>query len=121
MAANAPFRLAKHGDMPVPRLGQQSHHGAMSAWMKKHFRDYDPYKAPAILMPEGNHRATFGVYNTWRAEMRKKMGGTFDWENVSEPDMRILSESMFDAAGVPTGMRQDYWGWFERMKSALED
>jgi RHS repeat-associated protein len=114
-----PFSLGKHGDMPVPRLGQQSHHGAMSAWMKNHFTGYDPNKAPAILMPEMNHRATFGVYNTWRAEMRTSMGGTFDWKNVSEVDMRALSERMFDAAEVPRGLLQDYWNSFEGMKGAL--
>jgi hypothetical protein len=117
--ADDAFRLAKHGDMPSPRLGQQSHHGAMSAWMKKHFDGYDANKAPAILMPEANHHATFAVYNTWRAEMRQRMGGTFDWQNVSEAEMRALSEQMFDAARVPSVMRQDYWLWFEHMKSAL--
>jgi len=118
-SADDVFRLAKHGDMPSPRPGQQSHHGAMSAWMKKHFDGYDPNKAPAILMPEANHQATFGVYNTWRAATRRSMGGTFDWKNVSEPQMRNLSERMFDAAQVPSAMRQDYWRWFDRMKSAL--
>ena len=57
------YRVEQHGKMPSPRPGQQSHHGVMSAWMKKHFARYDPHKAPAILMPEEAHRATFGVYN----------------------------------------------------------
>ena len=51
--------------------------------------------------------------------MGRSMGSVFDWTKVSEPDMRILTEGMFDAAGVPGGMRQDYWDWFERMKGAL--
>ena len=113
------FHLAKHGDMPSPRPGQQSHHGAMSAWVKAHFSSYNPNKAPAILMPEPNHRATFGVYNTWRAEMRQAMGGVFDWNKVSELDMRVLSEKMFDAAEIPALIRRDYWLWFDRMKDAL--
>ncbi|MDP1562445.1 MAG: hypothetical protein Q8M16_13790, partial [Pirellulaceae bacterium] len=113
------FGVAKHGDMPSPRPGQQSHHGAMSAWMKEHFPGYDPNKAPAILMPEANHRATFGVYNTWRAEMRQRLGGTFDWSKVSESEMRSLSEKMFDAAQVPGNIRQEYWDWFIRMQGAL--
>jgi len=113
--------VAKHGDMPSPRPGEQSHHGAMSAWMKKRFAGYDPDLAPAILMPEANHRATFGVYNTWRASMRKKMGGTFDWEKVSESEMRRLSEDMFDAADVPRDIRRVYWDWFARMKAALSN
>ncbi|MCD8532303.1 MAG: hypothetical protein LRY66_13385, partial [Saccharospirillaceae bacterium] len=113
------FRVAKHGDMPSPRPGQQSHHGVMSAWMKKHFSGYDANKAPAVLMPEANHRATFGVYNTWRAEMRKNMSGTFDWSKVSERQMRSLSENMFDAADIPLNTRQQYWKWYDQMKGAL--
>ncbi len=92
----------------------------MSAWMKKNYPGYDPAKAPAVLMPEANHRATFGVYNTWRAEMKAKMGGTFDWGNVSYADMRSLSRNMFDAAGVPGSVRQQYWREFRGMIAALE-
>ncbi len=72
-------------------------------------------------MSQANHRATFDVYNTWRAEMRKSMGGTFDSKKVEEADMRVLSEKMFDAAEVPGAMRQDYWNWFDRMKRALDN
>jgi RHS repeat-associated protein len=118
--AAAGFKLGKHGDFPSPRpIGSQSHHGAMSAWMSKYYPNYDPDKAPAILMPTPNHERTFGVYNTWRAEMKNKLGGTFDWSGINETDMRRLSERMFEAAGVPLQMRLDYWVWFERMKIAL--
>jgi hypothetical protein len=91
----------------------------MSAWMKKHFPGYDADKAPAILMPDSNHQATFGVYNKWRAEMRQRMGGTFDWGKVTEAEMRALSEKVLDDAKVPADIRQEYWAWFERMKGAL--
>ncbi len=53
--------------------------------------------------------------------MAKRMGGTFDWTKVSEADMRALSEEMFDAADVPSGVREEYWTEFERMKSVLAD
>jgi hypothetical protein len=108
-----------HGEMPAPRPGQQSHHGAMSAWMKQHFPGYDPNKAPAILMPEANHRATFGVFNTWRAECKARMGGVFDWSKVSQAEMKGLSEKMFDEAGVPASIRGEHWAWFDRMIRAL--
>jgi RHS repeat-associated protein len=113
------FKLGKHGEMPVPRLGEQSHHGAMSQWMKTHFDGYDPKKAPAVLMPDENHRATFGIYNSWRAETRQKMGGAFDWNKVTEKQVRVLSERMFDAAKVPTILRAQYWAEFEKMKKAI--
>ena len=115
------FKVGKHGKMPTPRPGQQSHHGLMSAWMKKRFPGkYNPDKAPAILMPDSLHRATYGVYNEWRAQMRKKMGGVFDWSKVSDKEIRALSEAMFDAAGVPANIRQQYWAEFAKMTRALK-
>jgi hypothetical protein len=121
--ANTPaseFRVDKHGDMPSPRPRQHSHHGVMSEWMKNHFPGYDPKKAPAVLMPDANHMATYGVYNTWRAEARRESGGAFDWSQISENGIRSLSEEMFDAADVPANVREEYWAEFERMKSALK-
>ena len=113
------LKVVKHGDMPTPRLGNESHHGVMSAWMKRNFADYNPNKAPAVLMPQANHNATRGVYNTWRAEMRQKMGGTFDWGKVSQADMRALSDKMFDAAAVPQKIRAEYRTEFEKMINVL--
>ena len=92
----------------------------MSAWMKKHYPGYDSKKAPAILMPDKNHQATYGVFNKWRAEVAKSLGGTFDWSKVSEGEIRELSETMFDAAQVPANIRREYWAEFERMKTALQ-
>ncbi len=90
-ASPGTFRLGRHGDFPSPRpTGTQSHHGVMSAWMKKHFLGYDPDKAPAILMPTANHEKTFGTYNTWRAAARQRMGGKFDWGKVF-PSVQIRS------------------------------
>ena len=120
-APTADFRVGKHGEMPSPRPGQHSHHGVMSAWMERVFPGYDAKKAPAILMPDTNHRATYRTFNKWKAAMAKRMGGTFDWTKVSEADMRALSEEMFDAADVPSGVREEYWTEFERMKSVLAD
>ncbi len=80
---------------------------------------YDPRKAPAILMPDINHHATYSVYNKWRAEMGRKSGGTFDWNKVSESDMHSLTEKMFEAAQVPANVRAEYWAEFERMKAVL--
>ena len=93
----------------------------MSEWMKHRYSRYNKDQAPAVLMPEANHHATYGVYNRWRSEMRQKLGGTFDWIKVPEDDMRALSEKMFDAAEVPPAIRQRYWAEFEKMKSDLQD
>ncbi len=87
--------------------------------MRRTFSAYDSKKAPAILMPDTSHVATYGVFNTWRAKIAKKLGGTFDWSKISEEEIRSLSEEMFDAAEVPPSVRQEYWAEFERMKNAL--
>ena len=119
-ASTVDFRVGKHSEMPSPRPGQNSHHGVMSAWMKKVYPDYKARKAPAVLMPGKNHRATYGVYRKWRAETVRKLGGPFDWSKVGEVDMRALSERMFDAAEVPVSVREQYWAEFERMKAKLD-
>jgi hypothetical protein len=87
--------------------------------MKKIYPGYDHKKAPAILMPALNHRATYGVYLSWRAKIAKKTGGSFNWASVTEADMRSLSEKMFDAAEVPASVREEYWAQFEKMNDAL--
>jgi hypothetical protein len=84
----------------------ESHHGLMSRWMKERYGRYDAGKAPAVLMPTEAHSATRGVYNRWRAEMRSKMGGTFEWSKVSEADMKTLGDKMFHASGTPQPIQQ---------------
>lgn len=71
-------------------------------------------------MPTMNHHAIYGVFNRWKSGMRRKLGGTFDWSKVTESDIRRLAESMFNAAQVPSNVRQQYWTEFEKMKAALE-
>ncbi len=117
--ADGEYWVSTHGDFRPRPSEIQSHHGAMSAWSKKHLPGYDPERAPTIFMPKSQHEKTFGVYNKWRAEMTKKMGGTFDWAKVSEADMRILSQRQLDAANVPESVRAQFWADFEKMKKAL--
>ena len=98
----------------------ESHHGVMSRWMKERYPTYNPDKAPAVLMPREAHNATRGVYNRWRREVKQRMGGAFDWSRVSEADMRVLGDKMFQASNTPLQIQQRYWDWFDRMRSALE-
>lgn len=87
--------------------------------MEENFSNYNADKAPAVLMDVESHNATRGVYNTWRAEMRQQMGGTFDWTKVSATDMRTLSERMFVAARVPTGVRAEYYAQLKEFLKTL--
>jgi len=114
------YILTKHGEMPTPRLGMESHHGAMSRWMREHFVGYKEDAAPAVLMPKEAHNATRGVYNTWRAHMRKQMGGKFEWRKISENQIRTLADKMFEVSKTPQIIQTEYWQWFNRMIEALE-
>jgi hypothetical protein len=105
--------------MPTPRAGNESHHGVMSRWMETHFPTYNPDNAPAVLMPAENHAATKGIYNTWRAAMRRKMGGTFEWSKVTKGDILELSEKMFDAANIPAAIRKQYYAALEAFLNSL--
>ncbi|HEY4308386.1 MAG TPA: hypothetical protein VGN12_02940 [Pirellulales bacterium] len=115
----ADFRVGKHGEMPSPRPGLHSHHGVMSAWMKRKYPNYDESKAPAVLMPKENHKKTYGVYNAWRAHAKREMGGTFDWNSVPEDEVQKLSERMFDASGIPHVIRKQYWCEYDKLKGVL--
>ena len=71
------YELGKHGQMPSPRPGKHSHHRVLSEWMRQHFPGYDAAQAPAILMAAENHRATFGIFNRWRASGRRQQWAAF--------------------------------------------
>jgi len=43
------------------------------------------------------------------------------WSKVSESDMKTLAESMFDAAGVPKNVRDEYWKHFNNYKDGLTE
>jgi hypothetical protein len=92
----------------------------MSSWVRNKFSEYQPNKAPAVLMPRDNHLATFGVFNKWKAGKSREMGGEFSWNKVTEAEMRDLSELMFDAANVPQCVRSEYWAEFDKMMKALQ-
>lgn len=108
------WMIANHGDMPRPRpKGMQSHHGVMSAWMRKNVPGYKADEWPAVLMNNNPaHNATRGVYNTWRAQMKTAMGGKFDWTKVSAADIDALARDMFRAAKTPPDVVESYFNAF---------
>ena len=116
------FEVRKYKDMPRPRpTGTESHHGVLDAWMRRHFPKYRTGEAPAVLMREDAHDLTRRLFNQWKAIMREKMGGNFDWGKVSEAEIRDLSEKFFDAAEVPKEVRQEFWKQFEQYKATLSN
>ncbi|MGC5076584.1 SpvB/TcaC N-terminal domain-containing protein [Agrococcus sp. DT81.2] len=114
------YKVGPHKGMPKPRpTGTESHHGVMSAWMKKHFSKYSSGDAPAVLMPTKAHDATRGIFPQWKKAMAEKMGGVFDWKKVTEAQIRALSEKMFDAAKVPEAVRREYYKQWNAYKKSI--
>ena len=120
MPCAAQFAVGPHGQMLTPRLGTESHHGVLSAWMKARFANYSEDLAPAILMLAENHVATKGITRTWMAKMAKKHGGTLDWSKVTDDEIIDLAEDMFDAAEVPQSFRDEYWKMLNEYASGLK-
>ncbi|MFN9538887.1 MAG: hypothetical protein ACK6A8_06510, partial [Planctomycetota bacterium] len=116
--ADGEYWVAKHKDFTPRGPDIRSHHGVMSAWMEKHFPGYKAGEAPTVHMPTGQHYNTTGVFNEWRAEIKRRTGA-FDWGKVTQADMRALSEKMFDAGNVPQPVRDMYWQDFDRMLQAF--
>ena len=106
------WTVGRHGDMPRPRTGYESHHGVNSVWAEANVPGYRAVDAPAILMKTQYHNRTRSVFNTWRTGYAARTGGSarnVDWRQVSPKEIRGLAESQFDAAGVPQAIRDEYW------------
>src|SRR5690606_11055416 len=100
---------------------EPGHHGIMSKWKKAAFGDkYNAKVAPSVKMSFEQHKATFGVFNSWRKQMTEKMGGVFDWNKVTDSQMQGLSERMFDAAGIPANVRGKYYEQFSNYVETIK-
>ncbi len=60
------------------------------------------------------------LFNKWRKEMAKAMGGKFDWKKVSFEQFKDLSEEMFDIEGLTETERDIYWKAFEEYRKTLK-
>ncbi len=112
--ARQPFDIVEYGDK-VP--GFQNHHGVLDVWAKNNITGYVSREdtGPAIALTDAQHEATKAVYRQWLFDLTGKyIGGSVDWTTISARDMQELSESMFDAAGVPDEARQAYYEAFYR-------
>jgi hypothetical protein len=119
-ATGKEYLVEQHKLMPSPRpAATESHHGLMSAWMKAHYAGYSSEEAPAVLMPKSQHDSTRSVYNKWRAKTSKAHGGAFDWQKVTEAEVRALGNEMFEQSGVPKSVRQQYWAAFDAYRATL--
>ncbi|MEL7004024.1 MAG: hypothetical protein AAFN93_14980, partial [Bacteroidota bacterium] len=115
------FYVGKHTDITPRPNGVQSHHGVNSVWMDNNYSDYNPNLAPSIYMlNDPNHNATRGVFNTWRAEMKRLQGSSsVDYTKISKEEILELAERQFDAADVPEIVREKYYSLWEDFLKTL--
>ena len=118
-----PFDIVKYGDKTP---GIENHHGILDVWARNNIPGYvgRAKDSPSIALTagkEGQHAATKAVYRDWLFEKTgKKVGGVVDWTNVSPREMHDLSEKMFDAAGVPSSARENYYREFYKYIYGLD-
>jgi RHS repeat-associated protein len=94
--------------------GLVGHHGVMDVWATANIPGYKRYnlQAPTILLDPAHHQATIDTFNTWRKANTGSITGAIDWSNMSPKEIQKLAYSMFDAAGVPDEVRQEYFRQF---------
>jgi hypothetical protein len=70
---------------------------------------------PTIALTEAQHAATNAVYRDWLFEKTgRRVGGSVDWTQVSAQEIQNLTNRMFDAAGVPSAARIEYFRAFHQ-------
>jgi RHS repeat-associated protein len=93
--------------------GFEKHHGVLDAWARANIPGYVGETAPTIVLSPGQHNATRAVFNTWRAEQGWSRLSV-DWTRVSAGEMQSLTHRMFEAAGVPKDVANNYFREFHR-------
>jgi RHS repeat-associated protein len=92
--------------------GFQKHHGVLDAWARANILGYRSGAAPAVVLSIEQHNATRAVFNTWRAEQGWART-PLDWSRVSPQQMQALTYRMFEAAGVPKDVMNNYFRAFD--------
>lgn len=115
------YLVGRHGSMPSPRNGHESHHAIQTSWMQAKYRDYAEKDAPAILMKTTDHHKTRAVYPKWASETAAAQGTRrIDWDKVSEAQIRDLMNRQLDEAGVPKSVRDEYNRQFDAYRKTLK-
>jgi RHS repeat-associated protein len=95
----------------------ENHHGILDKWASENIPGYVSRAAdnPTVALTKAQHDATKAVYRDWLYDMTgRRVGGKINWTAVSPRDIYDLSERMFDSAGVPNDVRQEYYSAFNQ-------
>ncbi|MBC8139285.1 MAG: hypothetical protein H8F28_25705 [Fibrella sp.] len=106
---NGHYDIARYGQKQPPF---EIHHGVMDVWARFNIPGYirRASDGPGIVLTATEHAATKGAYNSWTAGRVRPI----DWTRVSGREAQELSEVMFDAAGVPSWARKNYYKAFHK-------
>jgi hypothetical protein len=111
---NCDFAVVQYG---VKVTDMNNHHGIMDAWATANLKGYVSRAsgAPTVQMGVDAHKATTQVFRDWLTEnYGRPVGVKVDWAKVSWQEIHNLSERMFDAAGVPRSVREQYYSALDR-------
>jgi hypothetical protein len=96
--------------------GFQKHHGVLDMWAKmNNLENYSTLGSPTVLLTAANHNLTRGVFNNWKYQNFGSVAAKVDWTRVSPNQIQALAEQMFDAAKVPSEVRQQYYRDFAQL------
>ncbi|MEY8268875.1 RHS repeat-associated core domain-containing protein [Lachnospiraceae bacterium 64-25] len=90
--------------------GFENHHGVMDKWLTENVDEYSSRAADStsVRLTQDHHAQTKSIFQKWKIE-NFGFKGKVDWKNISPREIFNLSEQMFDAAGVPQNVRNDYY------------
>jgi hypothetical protein len=96
----------------------QKHHGVMNAWAKANIKNYSKGLSPTIVMLVEKHKLINKEYELWKNEIGMA-GKAIDWTKISAREMKVLSDRLFKAGGVPEGVQKAYYSAFQKYLNSL--
>ncbi|NOU33649.1 MAG: hypothetical protein HOO96_37625 [Polyangiaceae bacterium] len=109
--AGVDYAIARYSDKIADYV---NHHGVLDAWAKNHIDGYvsRAKKHITIRLKYALHEKTKEAFWEWMRSKGYKNDG--NWSAVGPREILELSESMFDAAGVPEDARRRYYSEFTK-------
>ena len=106
------YDIVRYGDKAP---GFHKHHGVWDAWAEANIPGYVGRDAPAILLNETNHLATYAVERQLKWELTgRSVGRAIDWTKITPHQVEMVSEMMFKLAKVPAETQAAYYRAFHQ-------
>lgn len=105
------YDVIRYGARVLKRgSGLEGHHGALDAWFRnRNFPGYNSLDAPVVMLNPSDHQRANRVLRDWA---RDQFGSPdlrrVDWDVVTRDEVMGLARAMFEAAGVPQRVQDNY-------------